>query len=173
MTYTITQHRTKYKPNSTLSEVFLDIPPLIGRFCYVLEDTVRGEGIKIDGETAIPETKGKPYKVGVRQSPRFGEVLVLYDRIELRNGMEVYIIDRDIYFEYVLIHGGNTVEHTDGCLIAAHKAIENEDEYRVFDKASDELLHTLKSYIKEAESKGDSVLWEIINKPQKGWLCQF
>jgi hypothetical protein len=67
-------------------------------FCYTMENPDRPE--KIKGITAIPEGI---YKVGRRISPHFGV-------------MVPWILDVP-NFQYVLIHWGNTVKDTEGCLI--------------------------------------------------------
>lgn len=79
-------------------------------FCYTLEDKDRGlkssdllpliVAKKIYGKTAIP--KGT-YKLTLTQSPRFGRVLPRLHGVKGFNG--------------VLIHRGNTAEHTLGCIL--------------------------------------------------------
>ena len=77
--------------------------------CYTLEDESREE--KVYGETCIPEGE---YKVEFRKeggyhnkySKRFADI---------HKGM-LHIVDVP-NFEYILIHCGNTDEHTAGCLL--------------------------------------------------------
>lgn len=84
-------------------------------FCFVLEDKVRESGIKIKKETAIPATKGDDlYIMGVRRSPKYGEVVVVYTRKE----GSVYHLEYDgVSFKYILCHGGNDHGDTEGCLL--------------------------------------------------------
>jgi len=84
-------------------------------FCYVLEDVVRERGVKIKKETAIPATKGNDsYIMGVRDSPKYGEVVVVYTRKK----EDVYILEYDgVVFKYILCHGGNDHGDTEGCLL--------------------------------------------------------
>lgn len=65
-------------------------------FCYSLEDPVRD--VKIAGKTAIP---AGTYKLGIRHSTRFKREMVCV------NGVP--------NFDGILIHGGNTVDDTEGC----------------------------------------------------------
>ena len=77
--------------------------------CYTLEDESREQ--KVYGETCIPEGE---YKVEFRKeggyhnkySKRFADI---------HKGM-LHIVDVP-NFEYILIHCGNTDEHTAGCLL--------------------------------------------------------
>ena len=73
------------------------------RFCDTLERRVRdlaGGEAKVPGETAIPEGV---YKVIVNRSPKFGR--------DLPRLLDVP------QFEGVLMHRGNTVEDTAGCIL--------------------------------------------------------
>lgn len=165
MTHTIEHKRIAYKPNTTLGEIILPFAPYSGRFCYTLEDTVRGNGIKVSKHTAIPETNGRPYNVDIRYSNSFKRnVLVLYDRIVQKNGYKEYIIERNgIMFTYVLTHGGNTHHHSDACILVAKNAILTEEDFKIQGTMENELFSIVSSYI----NNGDTVLWNITNQPQK------
>ena len=161
MEHKIVQKRKWYKPQSTLSEVFLPVP-YNGRFGYILEDTVRAKGIKVAKFTAIPEGE---YKVDIRYSNSFKrEVLVLYTKIIEKNGYKEYVIEKDgISFTYVLVHGGNTHHHSDACLLIAKNANTSGEDFVIQGTMENELFHIISSYIKN----GDTVIWKITNEPQK------
>lgn len=105
-------NRDAAKGRTTLGEMLL---PSGNHFCFVLEDMVRESGVKIKKETAIPATKGDDsYIMGVRTSPKYGEVVVIYTRKE----GSVYILEYDgVIFKYILCHGGNDHGDTEGCLL--------------------------------------------------------
>lgn len=86
--------RFSEKDTDDLGRVYVD-----GKFiCYSIENPDRAD--KIKGKTAIPEGT---YKVSRRISPHFGV-------------MVPWIMDVP-NFEYILIHWGNTVKDTEGCLV--------------------------------------------------------
>ena len=77
--------------------------------CYTLEDEYREE--KVFGETRIPDGK---YKIGLRMEGGFHSK---YSKrfADIHQGM---LQVKDVpNFEYILIHCGNTDEHTAGCLL--------------------------------------------------------
>ena len=77
--------------------------------CYTLEDEYRKE--KAFGETRIPEGK---YKLSLRTEGGFhGRYSKRFEDIHI--GM-LQVMDVE-NFEYILIHCGNTDEHTNGCLL--------------------------------------------------------
>ena len=77
--------------------------------CYTLEDERRA--LKVKGETRVP---AGTYKIELRTEGGFH---ARYDKkcSGIHIGM-LHIIGVP-NFEYILIHTGNTDEHTDGCLI--------------------------------------------------------
>ena len=85
--------------------------------CYTLEDEYRDE--KIKGETRIPSGT---YKITLRTVGGFhGRYEKKYG--EMHKGM---LWVRDVpNFEYILIHTGNTDEHTAGCLLVGDTQNQN------------------------------------------------
>mgnify|MGYP003108744898 CR=1 FL=1 len=77
--------------------------------CYTLEDEYRKE--KVYGETRVPAGE---YRITLRTVGGFhGRYLKKYGK--MHKGM---LWVRDVpNFEYILIHTGNTDEHTAGCLL--------------------------------------------------------
>jgi hypothetical protein len=81
---------------------------IIGRkvFCHTLEDVLQPPGVKIDGSTCIDAGK---YHVILSMSQRFGKVLP-----------ELLDVDN---FSGIRMHGGNTTEDTEGCILCAYNII--------------------------------------------------
>jgi hypothetical protein len=87
------------------------IRPDNSTFGYVLEDVVRGHGIKVHGRTAIPAGR---YKMKVMLSPKYGECVTLYTHMEAGAPVLEY---GGIRFTYIRCHGGNDTGDTEGCLL--------------------------------------------------------
>ena len=86
------------KENFTLGKMYLD-----GEFYgYTLEDMVRKLEQKVPGKTAIPAGK---YEVTITYSNHFKKLLPLINEVP--------------GFEGVRIHGGNSADDTDGCILIA------------------------------------------------------
>jgi hypothetical protein len=115
MSFELYLTRKNYTLTSTTGELFLNNE----FFCYTLEDTVRGENIKIAKHTAIP---CGIYKVKLSMSNRFQRLMpMIYTETN-----EYEIIKEGISFKGVRMHGGNTHENTEGCILVA-KNLLNDD----------------------------------------------
>jgi hypothetical protein len=71
-------------------------------FCFAIEDAQRTT--KIKGQTCIPQGT---YNLGLRYSPHFSPKL----------GHDMIWVKDVPGFEFILIHTGNTINDTEGCLI--------------------------------------------------------
>ena len=94
-------------------------------FCFSIEDATRTT--KIHGETCIPLGK---YPLGVRNSPKFS-AMYKHDMVWVKDVPG---------FQFILIHWGNTISDTEGCLILG-------DKIGVV-KAKDAVLNSRTTYIK-------------------------
>lgn len=97
--------RNVFTDKSTIGDLLVDS----NFFCYTLEDVVRLPGQKEQGVTAIPTGK---YEVVLSMSNRFKKLLP-----ELLNVPN---------FTGVRMHGGNTSEDTEGCIILAKTIVNND-----------------------------------------------
>lgn len=88
--------RLYFKETYTIGKLFVD-----GDFlCDTLEDKHRPDGIKIYGETCIPEGT---YRVILNYSNRFKKIMPLLLNVHS--------------FEGIRIHSGNTDKDTSGCIL--------------------------------------------------------
>jgi len=94
--------RFLHHPDCEISRVYINNH----FFCFGLEDAKRTT--KIHGQTCIPEGK---YPLSTRYSPRFSP----------RTGHDMIWVKNVPGFEYILIHTGNTISDTEGCLILGNK----------------------------------------------------
>ena len=101
----LTVVRTQFGKDATNGMLLID-----GVFeCYTLEDQY--EAVKVMHETCIPEGK---YNIQFRRTGGF------HEKYKKRYGNAHYgmLHLQDVpNFTYILIHAGNTDEHTSGCLI--------------------------------------------------------
>ena len=126
----ITSLRT-YHDKKTTARVFVD-----GEyFEESLEDPGRPQGVKIQGETAIPEGA---YRVAITDSPTFKKPMMVLYNYEPR-----HLIRRDdIEFSGIRVHAGTDTSHTEGCILLKNYFV-------------------LQSEVQKALDRGDEVLWVI------------
>ena len=91
-----------HRPDCEIGRVFVQDQ----HFCYSIEDAHRTT--KVPGQTCIPDGT---YPLATRWSPKFSPKNQ-HDMIWVKNVPD---------FEFILIHTGNTVDDTDGCLIIGGK----------------------------------------------------
>jgi hypothetical protein len=136
--------RKSYTARTTTGELFIDD----NFFCYTLEDTVRAAKIKVKAETAIPAAT---YKVNVTFSSRFNrEMPMIFTE---SNGYELK--SNGIIFKGIRLHGGNTHTNTEGCILVAHKKINNDTIQGTAEKDLTDKLKGVKN-----------LTIEIVNEPQ-------
>lgn len=100
----LTLNRKIFSNERTIGELSIDGV----HECYVVEDTVREDGKKVYGKTAIPAGR---YEVLITFSNRFQRPMPLL--VNVPN------------FDGVRIHTGNTELDTEGCLIVGAKLAPN------------------------------------------------
>lgn len=106
-----------HTPNSTLSTLTIEGSDFT---CYVLEDGQRAK--KIMHRTRIPAGR---YQVLARQVGR------IFNNYKRRFGVEFVPWLQDVPgFEYILIHIGNTISDSSGCLLLGYQ-FEKADDYMV------------------------------------------
>ncbi len=113
------------------------------KFCESLEDADRGlehGGTKIPKQTAIPG--GRTYRVSLEDSKRFGPGTITLNDVP--------------QFQYVRVHGGNTVDNTEGCPLVGR--------VRTATGIADcpTVLSQLKALVKAALARGEEVTWEVV-----------
>jgi hypothetical protein len=94
--------RFLHHPDCEIGRVFIDEE----FFCYSIEDAYRTT--KIAGQTCIPNGE---YSLGLRWSPKFSP----------RYNHQLIWVQDVPNFQFILIHTGNTVDDTEGCLIIGDK----------------------------------------------------
>lgn len=137
----IIHKREEFFDDATVGHVIIE-----GKeFCWTLEDSVRDE--KVQGKTAIPYGV---YDVEITYSPRFKR-----DTIQLFNTPDKAVEGNGMRFTGVRVHGGNTVDDTEGCPLVAY----NRTGERTIQGRADREIEAI---VREWISNGDEVKWEII-----------
>lgn len=133
--------RVAFKEKYTIGKLYYRLSDNMAwqYFCDTLEDKVRPDGVKVYGETAIPD--GVYYFI-VAMSPHFKRKLP-------------YILDVPNY-KGIMMHNGTTAEDSLGCIIVG----KNKEKGKVLESrlTVDRLMNLLKYNIQ------DKYKIEIINK---------
>jgi hypothetical protein len=124
-------NRFKNTEKSTLGRLFINATTE----CYTLEDVVRPDGVKVDGQTAIP---AGTYNVIIDSSTRFKRDMP-------------HILDVP-GFTGIRIHSGNTDADTEGCILLGTK-IDSDD----FISGSHDAFNSFFSKLKAALDSGEGV----------------
>lgn len=151
----LTVHRKYRKLGYTIGLLYIDGV----FFCNTLEDKDRGltqlmsEAVihrkKVYGETAIPTGN---YKVTLKVlSPKYSTI----DWYRKLNGGFMPRVMDVPGFDGILIHPGNTAEHTNGCLLVGKNTVKGglTESRATFEK--------LYKKLKEASDAGEDILLEI------------
>jgi hypothetical protein len=134
----------KYYPEFTESELI--VPELSARKIWVLEDKKQPYGVKVLGETCIPEGI---YDVSITMSTRFGKDMML-----LSNRPDGSIVKDCVSFSGVRPHGGNVVTNTEGCPLLNYNT---DGKGKQWERASDAVFEHVQKWLK----LGISVKWII------------
>ena len=124
--------------------------------CYSLEDEYRSE--KVMHETRVP---AGTYKILLRKEGGFhGRYTKKYGS-DFHKGM-LHVQDVP-GFQYILIHTGNTDEHTSGCLIVGDSQENNQIKKDGFVGRSNQAYERVYPIIVEAIDNGEDVTIEYID----------
>lgn len=137
MLFNLFLHRVKNGPLAALGSMFVEDTPE----CVTLEDTVRLDGPKVYGKTAIPAGR---YRVIINLSPRFQRMMM---RLVDVPG-----------FAGILIHSGNTPDDSLGCILVGE---EIDSETRIH--GGSRALPRLQAKVQAALDRGDEVWITITN----------
>lgn len=138
--------RTNYYSRTTIGELYIDGELLY----YTAEDTVRGWGIKVRGETAIPVGD---YLIKLSHSGKFKRILPMVytetNEYEIKKG--------NIEFKGVRFHRGNSHLDSHGCILIG------------MDKNKNKILKSRiaeEDLIKRLSSESSEITLKIINLHQ-------
>lgn len=126
--------RYNYNQDETVGELSIN-----GTFfSYTLEDRVRPPGVKVDGQTAIPE--------GIYQillAPFRGDSAKMYPHLQ-----------NVPMFSGVCLHGGNDAQDTIGCILVGFNRLQSADgEYhRIYNSAILPLVAKMQEALKNGET---------------------
>ena len=131
--------RTTFSKNSTIGKMYVN-----GKFLgYTLEDVPRPYGVKVKGQTCIPEGV---YTIGLSLSNRFQKIMpIIYTESD-----ESTLCKGGISFTGVRVHGGNTHEDTEGCPLLAENCDPNSELVYGCADVNKELINILDKHFKSS-----------------------
>tara|TARA_R110002012_G_scaffold10005_2_gene46567 strand:+ start:10067 stop:10531 length:465 start_codon:yes stop_codon:yes gene_type:complete len=141
--------RFSSQEDSTSGLLFLEEDDKLKFLCYTLEDEYRET--KVMAETRIPAGS---YEIALRKVGGFHQK---YSKrfSDIHRGM-LHIIDVP-NFEYILLHCGNTDEHTAGCLLVGDTQHNNSIDKNGFIGKSTQAYKRIYPTIASAIERGDKV----------------
>ena len=150
--------RFSSEPDST-SGLLFDVTNGIKFLCYTLEDEYREE--KVMSETRIPQGV---YNIKLRKEGGYNKK---YNKrfSDIHRGM-LHITDVP-GFEWILIHCGNTDEHTGGCLLLGDSQENNAIRKDGYIGHSTQAYKRVYPPISEALEKGENVMITYIDLDTK------
>jgi len=147
--------RFSSQEDSTSGLLFLEDNQEMKFLCYTLEDEMRD--VKVKGETRVP---AGTYKLELRTEGGFNNKYTKKYG-EFHKGM--LHVTNVPNFEYILIHTGNTDEHTAGCLLVGDSQENNAIVKDGFVGKSTNAYKRIYPDISRAISEGNEVTIEYIN----------
>lgn len=137
-------------PNSTGSQLFMDGKP----FCFVVEDGFRAK--KVKHETRIPAGR---YRIEARKE---GSFFRKYSK-QFGHAFVPHLLDVP-GFEFILIHIGNTIKDTSGCiLVNRFLGLGTDNNYCGSDSTS--VYKLLYSLMAAALERGEEIWIEVVRNP--------
>ena len=134
--------RSTFGENTTVGDLFID-----GVWqAFSLEDRVRPAGVKVPGETAIPEGT---YPLIISMSPRFKRRLPLLVNVP--------------GFDGIRIHPGNSHKDTEGCILVGEGVNQFSSEPMLTKSVS--AFNSLFEKLEEAIEAGESITVYVRNAP--------
>lgn len=104
-------------PRNNIGELFRKVNDKFEWFSYTLEDEIRMDGVKVPGQTCV---EAGDYDMTVTMSTRFKREMVLLTPRFIPT----------VKFSGLRMHGGNTEEDTEGCLLVANNV--NAEKTRIY-----------------------------------------
>jgi hypothetical protein len=144
--------RYLYTDDTTIGKMSFSYDNKTEFFGYTLEDTVRGENIKVMECTAIPA--GLKYKVSRFKNDHYGETLILHtedDGITIKAGLLKWV--------GCLFHNGLNKDHTAGCVLVGRTRTSNKT-------IGDGLKQELAKFIYKKMDEGYTIYAMAVNEPQ-------
>jgi hypothetical protein len=115
-----------------ISDVFVN-----GKWlCYILEDRLQPDGKKVPKETCIPQGE---YEMELTYSNRFKRMMPLIFNKKSSEGS--FVSANGIKWFGIRVHGGNTEEDTEGCLLCGYHV--NADKTAISGSATDAFIRIL------------------------------
>jgi hypothetical protein len=149
--------RMAHGSDDTLGALYWDNSHGLRFLCFTLEDEHREE--KVAGETRIPEGC---YRIKLRTWGGFHQRYLERYGPRVHRGM-LWLQDVP-NFEHILIHSGNTEEHTAGCILLGDELKSNKGAERGFLGNSRRAYERVYMEVVDRIEEGQEVILEIVSK---------